>query len=190
MRVLVSHMRLWVSCKAKSWAIRLWSWIRLRFQYKGQKHVLMRRAKLTSIWSSIWKIARRCVAHFKAVMQSSMLVQVGRLENAIGWYHSHPGYGCWLSGIDVNTQLNNQSYQDPFVAVVVRSTNRLFGVISFIRCTRLIPTVLSLLAKWTLALSVLIPRTIRRPAHQAQNTSLSLSVRLRTLEYMQISITN
>lgn len=24
--------------------------------------------------------------------------QVGRLENVIGWYHSHPGYGCWLSG--------------------------------------------------------------------------------------------
>jgi len=45
--------------------------------------------------------------------------KVGRLENAIGWYHSHPGYGCWLSGIDVNTQLNNQSYQDPFVAVVI-----------------------------------------------------------------------
>ncbi|KAF8327991.1 JAB1/Mov34/MPN/PAD-1 ubiquitin protease-domain-containing protein [Amanita rubescens] len=45
--------------------------------------------------------------------------KVGRPENAIGWYHSHPGYGCWLSGIDVNTQLNNQSYQDPFVAVVV-----------------------------------------------------------------------
>lgn len=45
--------------------------------------------------------------------------QVGRLENAIGWYHSHPGYGCWLSGIDVNTQMTNQQYQDPFVAVVV-----------------------------------------------------------------------
>jgi len=43
----------------------------------------------------------------------------GRMENAIGWYHSHPGYGCWLSGIDVNTQLNNQKFQDPFVAVVV-----------------------------------------------------------------------
>lgn len=42
-----------------------------------------------------------------------------RLENAIGWYHSHPGYGCWLSGIDVNTQMNNQRYQDPFVAVVI-----------------------------------------------------------------------
>jgi COP9 signalosome complex subunit 5 len=47
--------------------------------------------------------------------------QAGRLEHAIGWYHSHPGYGCWLSGIDVDTQMNNQKYQDPFVAVVVRS---------------------------------------------------------------------
>ncbi|KAG0144657.1 hypothetical protein CROQUDRAFT_659722 [Cronartium quercuum f. sp. fusiforme G11] len=44
---------------------------------------------------------------------------VGRLENAVGWYHSHPGYGCWLSGIDVNTQLTNQTYMDPFVAVVI-----------------------------------------------------------------------
>ncbi|KAG1798838.1 JAB1/Mov34/MPN/PAD-1 ubiquitin protease-domain-containing protein [Suillus fuscotomentosus] len=42
-----------------------------------------------------------------------------RLENAIGWYHSHPGYGCWLSGIDVDTQMNNQQFQDPFVAVVI-----------------------------------------------------------------------
>jgi hypothetical protein len=24
--------------------------------------------------------------------------QVGRPENVVGWYHSHPGYGCWLSG--------------------------------------------------------------------------------------------
>jgi len=45
--------------------------------------------------------------------------RVGRLENAIGWYHSHPGYGCWLSGIDVSTQMTNQQYQDPFVAVVI-----------------------------------------------------------------------
>ncbi|KAG8872694.1 COP9 signalosome catalytic subunit rri1 [Tulasnella sp. 331] len=45
--------------------------------------------------------------------------KAGRQENIIGWYHSHPGYGCWLSGIDVNTQLTNQKYQDPFVAVVI-----------------------------------------------------------------------
>ncbi|XP_059474032.1 COP9 signalosome complex subunit 5 [Neocloeon triangulifer] len=45
--------------------------------------------------------------------------KVGRLENAIGWYHSHPGYGCWLSGIDVSTQMLNQNFQEPFVAIVI-----------------------------------------------------------------------
>ena len=29
--------------------------------------------------------------------------RVARFENVVGWYHSHPGYGCWLSGIDVDT---------------------------------------------------------------------------------------
>lgn len=43
----------------------------------------------------------------------------GKLENAVGWYHSHPGYGCWLSGIDVNTQHNQQTFSDPFLAVVI-----------------------------------------------------------------------
>lgn len=22
----------------------------------------------------------------------------------VGWYHSHPGFGCWMSGTDVETQ--------------------------------------------------------------------------------------
>jgi COP9 signalosome complex subunit 5 len=34
-----------------------------------------------------------------------LIRKVGRLENVVGWYHSHPGYGCWLSGIDVGTQV-------------------------------------------------------------------------------------
>eukprot|EP00727_Mastigamoeba_balamuthi_P001496 m51a1_g11343 putative mov34 mpn pad-1 family protein (334) ;mRNA; f:164242-165462 len=52
-----------------------------------------------------------------------MAVQrVGRKENACGWYHSHPGYGCWLSGIDVSTQMLYQQYQDPFIAIVVDPT--------------------------------------------------------------------
>ncbi|PYH41625.1 Mov34/MPN/PAD-1 family protein [Aspergillus saccharolyticus JOP 1030-1] len=42
----------------------------------------------------------------------------GRMENAVGWYHSHPGYGCWLSGIDVTTQ-DMQQLGGPFVAVVI-----------------------------------------------------------------------
>lgn len=55
--------------------------------------------------------------YMTAYLESSK--QVGRLENAIGWYHSHPGYGCWLSGIDVSTQMLNQNYQDPWVAIVI-----------------------------------------------------------------------
>lgn len=43
----------------------------------------------------------------------------GRQENVVGWYHSHPGYGCWLSGIDVTTQSLQQSFNEPFVAVVI-----------------------------------------------------------------------
>ncbi|KAI1144635.1 COP9 signalosome complex subunit 5 [Hypoxylon sp. FL0543] len=45
--------------------------------------------------------------------------QGARQENAVGWYHSHPGYGCWLSGIDVGTQSMQQKFNDPFVAVVI-----------------------------------------------------------------------
>jgi len=45
--------------------------------------------------------------------------QAGKLENAVGWYHSHPGYGCWLSGIDVTTQHTQQTFSDPFLAVVI-----------------------------------------------------------------------
>ena len=53
---------------------------------------------------------------FQEAMQAS-----GRRENIVGWYHSHPGYGCWLSGIDVTTQMTNQRYQEPFLAVSRRA---------------------------------------------------------------------
>ena len=33
-----------------------------------------------------------------------MLKQTDRAENSVGWYHSHPGFGCWLSATDINTQ--------------------------------------------------------------------------------------
>uniref|UniRef100_A0A8D2H799 COP9 signalosome complex subunit 5 n=1 Tax=Urocitellus parryii TaxID=9999 RepID=A0A8D2H799_UROPR len=64
------------------------------------------------------------LALLKMVMhaRSGGNLEVGRLENAIGWYHSHPGYGCWLSGIDVSTQMLNQQFQEPFVAVVIDPT--------------------------------------------------------------------
>ncbi|KAL7746287.1 hypothetical protein RI367_008358 [Sorochytrium milnesiophthora] len=45
--------------------------------------------------------------------------ETGRQEHIVGWYHSHPGYGCWLSGIDVSTQMTNQQFTEPFLAVVI-----------------------------------------------------------------------
>ena len=56
------------------------------------------------------------------VEYQSMARDAGRLENVIGWYHSHPGYGCWLSGIDVATQMLNQQFQEPWLAVVIDPT--------------------------------------------------------------------
>jgi 26S proteasome regulatory subunit N11 len=38
-----------------------------------------------------------------------MLKQTGRPEMVVGWYHSHPGFGCWMSGVDINTQQVIQS---------------------------------------------------------------------------------
>lgn len=53
------------------------------------------------------------------VQYLELLKKVGREEHIVGWYHSHPGYGCWLSGIDVATQSLNQNFQDPYLAIVV-----------------------------------------------------------------------
>lgn len=39
-------------------------------------------------------------------------------EEVLGWYHSHPNYGPWLSGIDVNTQQNMQT-AGPMLAIVI-----------------------------------------------------------------------
>ncbi|KAA8912883.1 JAB1/Mov34/MPN/PAD-1 ubiquitin protease-domain-containing protein [Sphaerosporella brunnea] len=57
---------------------------------------------------------------YEYMVQYSDICRSGkRAENVVGWYHSHPGYGCWLSGIDVNTETSQQQFLDPFLAVVV-----------------------------------------------------------------------
>jgi len=48
-----------------------------------------------------------------------MLKKVGRPEMVVGWYHSHPGFGCWLSGVDINTQQSFEALSERAVAVVV-----------------------------------------------------------------------
>ncbi|BFU24376.1 26S proteasome non-ATPase regulatory subunit 14, putative [Entamoeba histolytica HM-1:IMSS-B] len=48
-----------------------------------------------------------------------MLRQTGRKESIVGWYHSHPGFGCWLSSIDISTQQSFEKLNERCVAVVV-----------------------------------------------------------------------
>ncbi|KAL0935565.1 Mov34/MPN/PAD-1 family protein [Colletotrichum truncatum] len=48
-----------------------------------------------------------------------MLRQTGRPEAVVGWYHSHPGFGCWLSSVDINTQQSFEQLTPRAVAVVV-----------------------------------------------------------------------
>jgi 26S proteasome regulatory subunit N11 len=48
-----------------------------------------------------------------------MLKQTGRPETVVGWYHSHPGFGCWLSSVDINTQQSFEQLTPRAVAVVI-----------------------------------------------------------------------
>ncbi|PVU97320.1 hypothetical protein BB561_000645 [Smittium simulii] len=55
---------------------------------------------------------------YQAAMME-MLKQTGRGESVVGWYHSHPGFGCWLSNTDINTQQAFERLNPRAVAVVV-----------------------------------------------------------------------
>jgi 26S proteasome regulatory subunit N11 len=42
-----------------------------------------------------------------------------RQESVVGWYHSHPGFGCWLSSVDIQTQQSFERLTQRAVAVVI-----------------------------------------------------------------------
>ncbi len=41
-----------------------------------------------------------------------MLKQTQRSEVVVGWYHSHPSFGCWLSSVDINTQVRYSRFSN------------------------------------------------------------------------------
>lgn len=59
------------------------------------------------------------VDHVFQTKMVDMLKQTGRPEMVVGWYHSHPGFGCWLSSVDINTQQSFEQMQSRCVAVVI-----------------------------------------------------------------------
>ncbi|KRH92546.1 26S proteasome regulatory complex, subunit RM1531, partial [Pseudoloma neurophilia] len=48
-----------------------------------------------------------------------LLAKTGRNESVVGWYHSHPGFGCWLSNLDMSTQSSFEQLNKRAVAVVI-----------------------------------------------------------------------
>lgn len=64
-------------------------------------------------------ISVEAVDHPFQVKMCDMLKQTGRPEIVVGWYHSHPGFGCWLSSVDVQTQQSFEMTHPRSVAVVV-----------------------------------------------------------------------
>ena len=48
-----------------------------------------------------------------------VLKAASRTEMVVGWYHSHPGMGCWLSNVDIQTQQSFEALSVRAVAVVV-----------------------------------------------------------------------
>ena len=52
-------------------------------------------------------------------MQHQLIVIFHSPESVVGWYHSHPGFGCWLSSVDINTQQSFEQLNPRAVAVVV-----------------------------------------------------------------------
>ncbi|MES1913902.1 MAG: hypothetical protein MHM6MM_006050 [Cercozoa sp. M6MM] len=66
------------------------------------------------------------------------LAATNRSDGVVGWYHSHPGWGCWLSNVDMNTQQNFESLHKRAVAVVVDPVQSVKGNV-VIDAFRLIP---------------------------------------------------
>lgn len=59
-----------------------------------------------------------------------------RPEMVVGWYHSHPGFGCWLSGVDINTQQSFEALSERAVAVVVDPIQSVKGKVRMCDCCK------------------------------------------------------
>lgn len=54
----------------------------------------------------------------------------------VGWYHSHPGFGCWFSGTDITTQQSFEQLNARAVGIVVDPVQSVKGKV-VIDCFRL-----------------------------------------------------
>jgi len=81
---------------------------------EGREFVMGRDIVTSSLISSSNRVSfdRESLPHLFSELDSSGFDYV-----IIGWYHSHPGYGCFMSKVDINTQLTmfSESYHSAVV---------------------------------------------------------------------------
>lgn len=79
---------------------------------------------------------------FQTQMMDTLAI-TGRNETVVGWYHSHPGFGCWLSNVDISTQSAFEQLNKRAVAVVIDPIQSVKGKV-VLDAFRLIPNQMGL----------------------------------------------
>jgi 26S proteasome regulatory subunit N11 len=109
-----------------------------------------------------------------------MLKQTGRPEVVVGWYHSHPGFGCWFSSTDINTQQSFEQLNSRAVGVVIDPIQSVKGKV-VIDCFRLINPQLLIIGQE--------PRQTTSVVGHLQKPSLTAIIHGLNRHYYSISIT-
>jgi proteasome lid subunit RPN8/RPN11 len=96
------------------------------FSWKGRSYTVVRDAVTTSLDASAISV-RFNRDGFPDLF--SKLDRLGYDYQLVGWYHSHPGYGCFMSETDVGTQRAGfpEAYHVALVVDPVRKEMRAFG---------------------------------------------------------------
>merc|ERR1712010_340167 len=122
-----------------------------------------------------------------------MLKQTGRPEMVVGWYHSHPGFGCWLSGVDINTQQSFEALSERAVAVVVDPIQSVKGKV-VIDAFRLINPNMMVLGQeprqTTSVLGHLVKPSIQALIHGLNRHYYSIAINYRKTELEQTMLMN
>ncbi|KII65581.1 26S proteasome non-ATPase regulatory subunit 14 [Thelohanellus kitauei] len=122
-----------------------------------------------------------------------MLKRIGRSECVVGWYHSHPGFGCWLSNVDISTQQSFETLHPRAVAVVVDPIQSVRGKV-VIDAFRSIPSI-SLLNQGEIRSVTSNIGHVKRPPiisiiHGLNRTYYSLNISYRRLPSEQMMLQN
>jgi len=122
-----------------------------------------------------------------------MLKQTNRPEMVVGWYHSHPGFGCWFSSTDITTQASFEQLNPRAVGVVIDPIQSVKGKV-VIDCFRSINANLLIIGQeprqTTSNLGHLTKPSITAIIHGLNRHYYSISIAYRKNEFEQKMLLN